>query len=264
MDLCDAKTSACDGAPSITVMASEASSAATTLETLLDLQGHDLNLDRLRHLRDGLPERARLAELDHQLGAVDQQRAVVGAQRDEVAGQESRLDDEASSLEARAAAEEARLYSGEVSSPKELQAMQRDITQLRRQRAKLEDRELELMERREALDAQLAVLGAAVESARTQSTAVQERLAEQQRDLDAEIAGEESARAGRAEQLEGGLLADYERRRALAHGVGAARLVGGTCQGCHLSIPAIEAEQVRRAEPGTIAHCDNCGAILVP
>ncbi len=41
-------------------------------------------------------------------------------------------------------------------------------------------------------------------------------------------------------------LHDYERRRAQNRGAGAARLVGTTCQACHLTIPSTEAEQVRR------------------
>jgi hypothetical protein len=60
------------------------------------------------------------------------------------------------------------------------------------------------------------------------------------------------------------LVKEYERCRALAKGPGVARLVGTTCQGCHLSIPAIEAEQIKRSGGHPLAHCDNCGAILVP
>jgi predicted nucleic acid-binding Zn-ribbon protein len=52
--------------------------------------------------------------------------------------------------------------------------------------------------------------------------------------------------------------------RARNNGAGAARLVGVTCQGCHLTVPATEAERIKRAPAGSVAHCDNCGAILVP
>ena len=45
------------------------------------------------------------------------------------------------------------MYSGSVSSPRELQAMQADVDQLRRLERNLETRELELMEAREPLDA---------------------------------------------------------------------------------------------------------------
>ena len=57
---------------------------------------------------------------------------------------------------------------------------------------------------------------------------------------------------------------DYERRRAQNRGAGAARLVGTTCQACHLTIPSTEAEQIRRAAGSVVAYCDNCAAILVP
>ena len=40
------------------------------------------------------------------------------------------------------------MYSGSVSSPRELQAMQADVEQLRRHQRNLENRELELMEAR--------------------------------------------------------------------------------------------------------------------
>jgi len=61
------------------------------------------------------------------------------------------------------------------------------------------------------------------------------------------------------------MLALYERCRSIAaSGIGAARLVGHTCQGCHLTIPATEVDALRKSPPGTVAHCDNCGAILVP
>jgi predicted nucleic acid-binding Zn-ribbon protein len=46
--------------------------------------------------------------------------------------------------------------------------------------------------------------------------------------------------------------------------MGAAQLNGTTCQGCHLSIPSVEAERIRKSPAGTVAHCDNCGCILVP
>ena len=66
-------------------------------------------------------------------------------------------------------------------------------------------------------------------------------------------------------ELDPTLVVEYERRRArAAAGVGVARLVGKTCQGCHLSIPSTEVARIRRAPEGTISYCDNCGCILVP
>jgi uncharacterized protein len=43
-----------------------------------------------------------------------------------------------------------------------------------------------------------------------------------------------------------------------------ALLIGDTCQGCRLSIPATEVDRIRHDPEAGIASCDNCGAILVP
>jgi hypothetical protein len=78
------------------------------------------------------------------------------------------------------------------------------------------------------------------------------------------MAAEQAARDEAAAAVDGALVADYERRREHSHGVGAARLVGFTCQGCHLSIPAAVVDRLRRESDGPLAYCDNCGCILVP
>ena len=78
------------------------------------------------------------------------------------------------------------------------------------------------------------------------------------------MAEERKARDAIAGEIEPSLVTDYERRRAQAQGVGVARLVGTTCQGCHLSIPVDRGRQHPKAPEGTISYCDNCGCILVP
>jgi predicted nucleic acid-binding Zn-ribbon protein len=90
-------------------------------------------------------------------------------------------------------------------------------------------------------------------------------LAGGEAEIDEEVAREGSARARAAGGRAGALLADYDRARAHAGGVGAARLVGQTCQGCRLTIPRTEVERIKREGAAAgVAHCDNCGAILVP
>lgn len=234
------------------------------LDTLLELQTRDTAIDRLRHRRDTLPERAALESVHAEQGAVAQQVAEATARREEVAREEQRFDDEARSLEDKAAEVERRMYSGEVTSPRELQALQADVDQLRRHRQGLEDRELEVMERRESLDTAVADLGRRAAELDAETERLGGALGEVEGEIDGEMAVERSARDEIAATVDDGLLADYEQCRHRARGMGAARLNGNTCQGCHLSIPSVEAERIRKSPPGTIAHCDNCGCILVP
>lgn len=245
-------------------MSPEVDSARVMLDTLLDLQEHDTTTDRLRHRRETLTERARLEILEARLAELNGRVAELGARRDEVTREEQRLDDEAQTLETRAADVEKKMYSGEVASPRELQAMQADVEQLRRHRRGLEDRELAVMEQREALDAAFGKLADEVGGVEAQAGALRDLLAREEGVIDAELETETEARQELATAVSEELLGEYERCRQRARGVGVARLVGGTCQGCHLSIPSTAAERIRKGEPGTVAYCDNCGCILVP
>ncbi len=237
---------------------------AEALETLLEVQDRDLTIDRLRHRRATLPERA---ALEQRLGELAERRraaAEIGARRAELLALEHRLDDEAARLGARIAEVDQRLYSGTVTSPRELQAMQADLEMLRRQRSELEDRELECMEQREAADAQLAAAEAVAGELAGEVERLQAVIAAAEAGIDGEIAAEQAARDALAARVDDPLLRDYEQRRTRNQGVGIARLVGTTCQACHLTIPSTEAERIRRAGGGQVASCDNCGAILVP
>jgi predicted nucleic acid-binding Zn-ribbon protein len=232
-------------------------------DDLLTLQEHDSAVDRLRHRRNTLPERA---ELEARRGAYDdleRRRAEVTERRDAELREERRLDDEVKNLEAKAKAEDTRMYSGTVSSPRELQAMQADIDQLRRQAREREDEELEVMERREALDSQVAELEAAQASLISEMDALVGAIGKQEAEIDAELAVEEDARAALIPGIPEATLRLYEQIRTGNRGVGAARLVGMNCQACHLSLPATEVDRIRHLPPDELARCEHCGAILV-
>jgi predicted nucleic acid-binding Zn-ribbon protein len=234
------------------------------LEALLLVQEHDTARDRLRHRRAALPERAELEARTANLRTLDAQTREVRGQRDVVLADEKRLDDESRSVGARADEGDAKLYSGTVSSPRELQAMQADIDMLRKQRSDLEDQELEVMEARELLDAQIAGLDADSALVRAEIGRLQGVISAAETEIDEELAKEDTARDQQASAVPDALLADYERRRAQNKGAGAARLLGTSCTACHLSIPSTEAENIRKGAGALVAYCDNCGAILVP
>jgi predicted nucleic acid-binding Zn-ribbon protein len=238
--------------------------SAEDLERLLVVQEHDLALDRLRHRRVSLPERAELEVRGRELATIDAELTDLGQQRDGVRAEERRLDDEAQAVGAKAADANQKLYSGTVTSPRELQAMQADIDMLQRQRSDLEDRELEVMEARESLDGEIATREEKRAQLQRDATRLEGVITAAEAEIDAEAATEIAARAEAAGTIPPALVRDYETRRAQNRGAGAAKLVGTTCQACHLSVPSTEAERIRRAAGDVVAYCDNCGAILVP
>ncbi len=237
----------------------------TSLEQLLVVQEHDSEAEGLRHRRAILPEREVLARSEAEVAALEPQLADARGRRDEVVREVKRLDDESSAVTARIKEVEKTMYSGTISSPRELQAMSADVESLTRHNSTLDDRELELMERQEALDAEVGGFEARVAELRAVADSARGALVEKESVIDAELAKELEARGVAAGAIPADLLATYERIRQSNHGAGVARLVGNTCQGCRLTIPATEVDRIhRQGEDGTVHNCDNCGAILVP
>ncbi|MDQ1515437.1 MAG: uncharacterized protein QOE80_1267 [Actinomycetota bacterium] len=233
------------------------------LADLLTLQNHDSAVDRLRHRKVTLPERAEVEARRAAYAELEARRAEVTERRDVELREERRLDDEVRSLEAKAKAVDTKMYSGTVSSPKELQAMQADIDQLRRHAGELEDEELEVLVRREVLDGEVAELEAAQAAVVAEMETLLAAIASQEGEIDAELAVEEEARAALAPGIPEATLRLYEQIRTANRGVGAARLVGMNCQACHLSLPATEVDRIRHLPADTLVRCEHCGAILV-
>jgi hypothetical protein len=82
-------------------------------------------------------------------------------------------------------------------------------------------------------------------------------------EIEAELKVEQDARSALVPGIPANVLALYEQVRTSNRGMGAARLVGGNCQACHLALPATEVDRIRHLAPDAIARCEHCGAILV-
>lgn len=233
------------------------------LERLLVVQRHDTEADQLRHRLATLPERAQLDATMADLAALEAQAAQVGEQRDAIGRDLKRLEDEVALIEARRTETDRKLYGGAVSAARELQALQDELASLKRRQNHLEDDELDLMERSEPLDAALAKFdderAALDEVAATLRATLAETEASVNEDLDRVLA----ARSAAADGLDAELLAEYERLRDQLGGVAIARLVGTNCGGCHLTLPSVEVDRIRKTPAGAMVHCEECGRILV-
>lgn len=233
------------------------------LGTLLAVQDHDTALDRLRHKRQVLPERAALGHAQQQMAEVEARMAETNGRLASLSQGQARIEADIAAVGRRIADIESRLYGGMVSASRELQAMAGEVESLQRRRAGLEDRALELMEQSEPVEAELA--GARDERAATALAVgrLGEAIGVAEAVIDAEIAVEARARAALADRLPNELGRRYEALRGRLGGVGAARLVNGSCQGCHLRLPAIELDRIRHLPPGTVTTCEQCERILV-
>ena len=127
----------------------------------------------------------------------------------------------------------------------------------------MESKALELMEAIEEIEAEVTGLEASLEAADSQATAAQQQLAEAEAVVLAEIDQEAAARSSEAEEIPDAALASYDGLRSRMGGVAVARLRNGTCEGCHLALPAMELDRIRHAPANELCHCEECGRILV-
>jgi len=237
--------------------------AVTVFEQLLALQDLDLRIHQLRHRRANLPELAAIEANAAEQAALVAARAEVAAAHKELVRRQHLLEDEIAQVTSRAAAHEANLYSGTVTNPRELQAMQDDIDSLHRRQRTLEDQDLEIMEELEPLAAQLADMDAAGQSLVVAASALQSALEQAASEIDAELIEVTATRSDAAAGIDDGAVAEYEQLRVQLGGIAIARLVGNACGGCHLSLPAVELDRIRRLDPDTQVVCEECGRILV-
>jgi hypothetical protein len=230
---------------------------------LLAVQEHDTRTDQLNHRIETLPVRSDLAQLEDDVRAVDDQLADAQRRRDELGRSQQRLEDEIASLTERANQAEKQLYSGAVTNPRELQALQDDVASIRRRIGQLEDDELEIMELVEPVDAERTQLTGERERLEAEGARLRAALDEAESELAAQLAAVQAERVAAATEVPDELWPEYDKLRARFGGVGIARLVGSTCQGCHLALPAVEVDRIRKLPLDEAVHCEECGRLLV-
>jgi predicted nucleic acid-binding Zn-ribbon protein len=236
--------------------------ASPDLSGLLALQDLDTRIDQEHRRREHLPERAELAQVEAELSRAESACSELALALEEVAGRQGEAERELRATEQRIAQVNARLYGGSVSASRELQALAADVEGLRQRASELEDRVLLAMEEREPLDARMAQLDQEISRLGERRAAAQAKLASAEAEINADLARLEASRPALAGEVTE-LLSAYERLRARLGGVAVARLVGGRCDGCHLSLPAVELDRIRHQPPGKLEYCEQCGRILV-
>jgi predicted nucleic acid-binding Zn-ribbon protein len=230
---------------------------------LLAVQEHDTRTDQLNHRMQTLQVRADLAQVEDNVLAVDGQLADTQRRRDELARSQQRLEDEIASLGERANQAEKQLYSGSVTAPRELQALQDDVASIRRRIGQLEDDELEIMELVEPVDAERSELASRRDRLEAECERLRAALAEAESELATELATVKAEREAAAAAVPDELWPEYDKLRARLGGVAIARLVGSTCQGCHLALPAVEVDRIRKLPLDEAVYCEECGRLLV-
>ncbi|WP_199919175.1 zinc ribbon domain-containing protein [Streptomyces sp. NRRL S-1824] len=230
---------------------------------LLDVQALDVRLSQLAHKRKSLPEHAEIESLTADLAQLRDLLVASQTEESDTAREQTKAEQDVDLVRQRAVRDQQRLDSGAVTSPKDLESLQREIASLAKRQGDLEDVVLEVMERRESAQERVTELTARV-------SAVQAKVddATARRDTATQALDDETATVTKERELVAGsvpadLLKLYDRLRAQSGGVGAARLYQRRCEGCRLELNITEVNDVKAASPDTVLRCENCHRILV-
>jgi hypothetical protein len=229
----------------------------------MQVQERDTAVDQLRHRRVALPERAVLSEVNGRRAQLDRSMGDVRSQVEALAARQRHLEEQIAATAKRRHEIEQRMQSGAISASRDLQAMDHEVGQLAERQSHLEEEELVLLEEQEPHDARLDEDQKASLSLADEAERLTAAIAEAEAEIDAAIAAEMEVRDRLFPGLPAELAERYELLRAHLGGVGAARLVGERCDGCHLTLPSVEMERIRRLPPDEFATCPQCDRILV-
>lgn len=227
---------------------------------LLDLQDLDNTLARLRRKRSTLAERTELEALQGDTASARD--GFMQAQRDlDTRRTElSRIEADVATVQQRRDRDNQMLSVS--TSSKEAQSLQGELETLSRRQSELEDRELELMEVVEGVQAAFAAAEEVLAGVDERRAAIQGRLDDAEQRLDAEISSNTKEREGVAAELQRDVLGLYEELRGRI-GIGAARLRGNVSEGSNMALAPAELSDIRATAPDEIVFCPGSGAILV-
>jgi predicted nucleic acid-binding Zn-ribbon protein len=228
-------------------------------ETLLELNRIDLQLRRNQKQIDEI-NRGEQVQAQRQLLLANSEHLLVA--RNELDALElelTRAETDLKLVEGRIAKDETRLQQS--SNQKDVQGIQSELQSLAKRRGELEDAELVLLERKDEMLANLKT----IEFERAEIQSALEVLEREQTSGLAKLnSGQQLLREDRARNL--GLLTaevaeHYE--KLFARGVGVGRLDGLICDACGMTLSGDSIDAVRNTPADELAHCGECGAILV-
>jgi uncharacterized protein len=228
---------------------------------LLELAAVDAELSRIAHRRKNLPEQQEVDRLDAERTSRKDDAVAVEIAIDDLDRDIRKLEGEVDAVRQREERDRSMLASGSVGA-KQLSELQHELGTLERRQGVLEDELLEVMERREASEADHQHAGA-------QLSRIEEELAEAQRRRDEAVADLDVAhqrcttdRATLGAELPGDLLALYERQHD-KQGIGAALLQARRCGACRIELDRGEIARIAATPAETVLRCPECSAILV-
>lgn len=224
---------------------------------VVSLQAVDDEAAALRAALSDVERRLRgneeLDEARRQLAACDA--ILATAQKDQ-----RRVDGQIEGLTTKITPEEKRLYDGSVKNPKELASIQHEVELLKKRRSEYEDELFEILSRLESAERERKAAARTVADLEALWEREQQELKHEAKGLGDAIDRADRKRELQKVKVNPRALHIYEDVRRKRGGGAVARIQGGACGGCRITLP----DALRRTafSVDLLAQCPNCERIL--
>jgi predicted nucleic acid-binding Zn-ribbon protein len=232
-------------------------SISDTLDQLLALQGVDSGIQALEAALALAPKQ--LAEADEERQGVEAQVAEAKGRVDAILAKRRELEGTIESIGQTILKYETQKTS--VKTNEEFHAINHQIAHEKDRRSGLEDEVLASFDEEEVARQKSGQIEAKLAEAIKRTDARKEELQKRTAADEARLAELREHRGKVAPGLEARVLSRYESLRAKKGGVAVAGVLGGTCGGCHSSLPPQLVNEVKKRD--RMHHCEFCGRFLV-
>lgn len=229
---------------------------------ILTLQGIDAKVAQLQHQGLVLPLLKTLAEKTIAFNSTRDLLIAAQTEKADIKHELSRSEIDVEQVVSRIERDEKRLASGN-GSPKDLEQLQHELGSLAKRRAELEEVELEIMVLIEGIDSRIKELSDQRDGLDSEVTQLEAEKVSALSVINEQSALATSQRALLVPTITKEVVDLYEKIRATSGGVGAAALIEGKCDGCHLSINAVEIGRIKALPADEIIRCEECNRILI-
>ena len=153
-----------------------------------------------------------------------------------------------------------RMRMNRIKNIKELQALQREIEQMRESNGDLEEELIKIMQDIDVLKAQIQTKESEMAAMREEWRNKQQELETQITGIDRSVSEAASRRQSIASQVTGDLISRYELIFSRRGGMAVVEVAAGICQGCYMNIPPQLSNEISRSDK--VHLCPSCQRIL--
>ena len=231
----------------------------TSLTDLLDLQGIDLQIDRLLDQRQSLPELEEYRAVHESLQAKESEREVAAGELKQIELELDKAEGELELLELKLEEHETRLFAGGMSG-RETEHMRLEVQSLKGQRGALEEKVLAFLEAVDPARETLSAIESEIRSLEADKDRLETSIKTQWKAIDAELARKEERKKEALAPIDAEMLDLYEKLRGIKEGVAIASYDHGVCGGCHMTLSPAEQDEAFASD---LPRCVHCRRILV-